>query len=101
MSKSRGQRKSQDTHSLGGEQTQEPKQPLAGYAIFQMSGRSNDPLVVSVTVNHEFSMEVDTGVALSFISKATYLFTWPEEVRPPLKPSSAKLHTYSGESLAV
>ena len=69
--------------------------------MFQLSG-GNDPLLVTVTVNDkELSMEVDTGAALSVISESTYRSTWPEDTRPPLKPSNAKLRTYSGETLEV
>ena len=46
-------------------------------------------------------MEIDTGASLSIISEATYLSTWPEGSRPPLRASSAKIRTYSGEALEV
>ena len=58
--------------------------------------------MVSVLANNkDLSMEVDTGAALSVISESTYLSTWVSSERPPLKPSSAILTTYSGESLEV
>lgn len=48
------------------------------------------------------SMEVNTGVALSVISKLTYRELWPKpELDPMLKLSTVKLTTYTGESIAV
>ena len=48
------------------------------------------------------SMEVDTRVALSVISKLTYRELWPKpELAPTLKPSTVKLTTYTGESITV
>ena len=59
--------------------------------------------MVTVSVHgKDLPMEVDTGAALSVISKATYLSTWPDETeRPPLKHSNVKLKTYSGEPLNI
>lgn len=48
------------------------------------------------------TMEIDTGASLSIMSKHTYQSTWPRESdTPPLQPSSAKLRTYTGESITV
>ena len=73
------------------------------YTLFQLSERRDEePIMVSVLANNkDLSMEVDTGAALSVISESTYLSTWVPSERPPLKPSSAILTTYSGESLEV
>ena len=46
-------------------------------------------------------MEVDTGAALSVISKTTYDQLWSKESAPPLKPTTAKLKTYTGEHMQV
>ena len=98
----RSQRKSQGTHHLAEpSEPPEPEQPPADYSMFQLSG-NNDPLLVTMTVNDkELTMEIDTGASLSVISEATYLSTWPEDVRPTLKPSDTRLRTYSGETLTV
>ena len=46
-------------------------------------------------------MEIDTGATLSVITLDTYSSLWSEDEAPPIAPSSAKLCTYSGESLKV
>ena len=52
--------------------------------------------------NVDVSMEVDTGAALSVISEQTYRELWPNpELAPTLQPSTVKLKTYTGESIAV
>ena len=58
--------------------------------------------MVTVTINNkELPMEVDTGAAFSVISENTYLSTWAADDRPPLRPSTVSLNTYSGEPLVV
>ena len=49
----------------------------------------------------KLEMEVDTGAALSVISKSTYDQLWSDESAPPLKPAAAKLKTYTGEQIRV
>ena len=73
------------------------------YTLFQLTEkRDGDPIFVTVQAkNKDLTMELDTGAALSVISESTYLSTWSTLERPPLKPSNAKLNTYSGESLEV
>ena len=46
-------------------------------------------------------MEVDTGAALSIISEATYQSLWATNLKPPLKTTDIKLHTYTKKSLQV
>ena len=77
--------------------------PPAEYPLFQVSGKSSPPMMITVSVHgKDLLMEVDTGAALSVISKSTYLSTWSDKTeRPPLKHSNIKLTTYSGESLGV
>ena len=44
-------------------------------------------------------MEVDTGATLSLMSETTYRKLW--KVPPKLKPTTARLSTYSGQRLVV
>ena len=46
-------------------------------------------------------MEVDTGASVSLMSDNTFRRLWPAATRPPLSPSDARLHTYSGELIKV
>ena len=46
-------------------------------------------------------MEVDTGATVSVMTNNTYLATWRGEQAPQIKPSSAKLCTYTGHALKV
>ena len=72
------------------------------YHVFQLAGSSNEPLWVVVNVNGaDLSMEVDTGAAVSLISRRTYHSVWPAHHRPQLQPSSAQLRTYSGQLIKV
>ena len=57
---------------------------------------------IELTVNGAIlSMEVDTGASVSLISENTYHSTWLAKKRLPLKPSDARLYTYSGELTQV
>ena len=49
----------------------------------------------------DLTMELDTGAAISIISHCTYCSTWPVSKRSTLRPSTARLCTYSGEILTV
>ena len=44
---------------------------------------------------------MDTGAALSVISKSMYDQLWSDESAPPLQPTAAKLKTYTGEQIRV
>ena len=94
---------SHETLHLSVDENQPAPLPPAEYPLFQVSGKSSPPMMVTVSVHgKDLHMEVDTGAALSVISKSTYLSTWPDKTeRPPLKHSNIKLTTYSGESLGV
>ena len=51
------------------------------------------PFIVEVTVNHsQLSMKVDTGPAVSIISKATYERLWIPSEAPPLQETQARSH---------
>ena len=73
------------------------------YQLFTLqAGSQNKPLVVTVKAkNCDLEMEVDIGASLSIISEATYQSLWAAEIRPPLKSTDIKLHTYTKESLQV
>ena len=92
-----------ETLHLSVDENQPAPLPPAEYPLFQVSGKSSPPMMVTVSLHgKDLHMEVDTGAALSVISKSTYLSTWPNKTeRPPLKHSNIKLTTYSGESLGV
>ena len=58
------------------------------------------PYIVKVTLNDApLDMELDTGAAVSLISKATYNRLW--ETAPQLVPTTTRLHTYSRQQLVV
>ena len=58
------------------------------------------PYSVKVTLDDALlEMELDTGAAVSIISKATYQQLW--EVTPKLMPTTTCLRTYSGQHLVV
>ena len=57
------------------------------------------PLMVTVTIQDILvPMEVDTGATVSLMSHSTFSRLLPEA---KLKPSAAKLHTYTGEEIRV
>ena len=47
------------------------------------------------------TLEVDTGATLSVISCHTYDTSWPSTEAPPLKPTKAKLCTYTDDQIPV
>ena len=62
----------------------------------------SQPLAVELQIqNVPVRMEVDTGASLSTMSHQTYSSTWSKECLPPLKPTEAKLCTYTGERIDV
>ncbi len=70
--------------------------------MFQVSADRVSPFCTSALVNGAtLHMEVDTGAALSLISKATYHRLWPTDVAPELQEVKINLRTYTGEELVV
>ena len=54
------------------------------YTLFSLAGKTN-PIIVTVNVNSQpIQMEVDTGAALSIISKTTFESTFPNQMLKPL-----------------
>ncbi len=71
--RNRGTQPPQTTHTL----VEEPDDDAPVYTIFKLSGQSVGPLVVTMQVDQaELMMEVDTGAAVSLISKETYQTLW-------------------------
>ncbi len=46
-------------------------------------------------------MEIDTGATLSIMSEHSYNSLWQSDVRPQLKPTTARLSTYTKENIQV
>ncbi len=66
------------------------------------SVESRKPYVVQVIVHGKpVCMEVDTGATLSVMTHNTYLATWGSAQAPLIKPSSAHLCTYTGQTLTA
>lgn len=60
------------------------------------------PLLVNAKINDaDTRMEVDTGTTISMISQDTYCSLWLSDCTLPLRPSTGKLKTYTGEVIAV
>lgn len=76
---------------------------LPEYPMNVIETQTSQPFSVEIQLNKKpVTMEIDTGASLSIMSKHTYQSAWPTESNaPPLQPSSAKLHTYTGESITV
>ena len=67
------------------------------YVFHQVRNRSADPANIQVQINNkQLTMEVDTGAALSIISKKTRKAVFPDE---KLRPSKLILITYTNEPL--
>lgn len=58
-------------------------------------------LVKAKVKKKELIMEVDTGVTMSIISSSTYHSLGPSNKMPPLKATTCKLKTYTGEQIKV
>ena len=60
------------------------------------------PMTMTVKANNcDLKMKADTGASLSIISEVTCQSLLAAELKPPLKPTDIKLHTYTKESLQV
>ena len=63
------------------------------------SSKAVHPITVDMKINGRvLNMEVDTGAAVSIISKATYQKLFSEV---PVKPASLHLRTYTGETISI
>ena len=88
------------THAV----TEQPDDSLEEYAltIDCVTTPHSNPLMVTVEMdNTPVKMEVDTGATLSIMSYSTYSSTWPRDSTPEVKPTRAKLRTYTGEAITV
>ena len=79
---------------------QNSSERLNEYSLYQIgSKQSSKPLQVEVVINGQpLSMELDTGAAVMLVSEETFQSKWSNVT---LQPSTAQLHTYSGEPLSV
>jgi hypothetical protein len=92
------------THSLDAERVGTPPEyddPMNNiHAVPSVESRK--PYVVQVIVHGKpVCMEVDTGATLSVMTHDTYLATWGSAEAPLIKPSSAHLCTYTGQTLTA
>ena len=73
--------------------------PTEEFRLFKVGERSSDPMMIEVRANGKpLKMEIDTGAALSIISKETRKKIFPDE---PLHDSSIILKIYTGERIRV
>ena len=111
---SQNQSRQQPAHHLAEEATEDSTASVGDtpttdgegdYPFFQVVAKGVyrvAPFTVSVVVNGTpLNMEVDTGAALSLISKATYDAAWSTESAPKLQPATVSLRTYTGEPLTL
>ena len=71
------------------------------YTLFSLGkDQKNDPILVAVFLNGQIiELQLDTGASVSIISETTYKSLWSQP--PKLSSSNVKLHTYTGEAIAV
>ena len=70
------------------------------YTLYRVNSGSSKPILVSVALNDvPVDMELDTGASVSLISEET--FQPLREKGATLKPSEAKLCTYTGQAIEV
>ncbi|XP_064400007.1 uncharacterized protein K02A2.6-like [Halichondria panicea] len=90
---------SRSTNQLTGSDDEE--EDTDEYRLFYSSAGRTQPITVPVTLNGlDTTMEIDTGAALSVMNEHTYRLLWPKR-KPPLKPTSIRLKTYTGEHIVV
>ena len=79
---------------------QDSSECLNEYSLYQIgSKQASKPLQVEVVISGQpLSMELDTGAAVMLVSEETFQSKWSNVT---LQPSTAQLHTYSGEPLSV
>ena len=70
------------------------------YALFHVSGKTNQITIVVEVDSRDLVMEVDTRASATLMSNDTYHSFWPEN-KPPLEPSTTRLKTYTRENLSA
>ena len=71
-------------------------------SLFYTATPRPKPIEVSFQLEGQtMTMEIDTGATLSIMSEHTYKKLWPDEPRPQIKPSTARLTTHTGEKIHV
>ena len=91
------------THYLSVEDTENGDDPdtTKEHSLYNIRS-SRALLMVTLMLNGSpISIELDTGVGISIVSKQTYNQLWRENKRQPMQPSSVRLNTYTGEKLPV
>ena len=94
----------QTTHQVQEDHTawKETDESSEEYDLFKVTDRSRLPLLVTVILEGATTkMELDTGATMSLISQATYSKLWDKGSAPLLRPTTAQLRMYTGESLNV
>ena len=72
------------------------------YSLYNIKELVTAPLKVSVMVcGTKIGMEIDTGATKSIMSRETFFRLWPSSNAPPLKPTTTRLRTYTGEVIKV
>ena len=72
------------------------------YSLHRLSSGSSRPITVQVTLNGKTTeMEVDTGASVSIISEETLQTLCNDGVSIALQQSSAKLCTYTGQTIEI
>ena len=93
---------SQSTHSVETADTTGNELEASAYALFNVTSSLSSPFIVTLQINGaDVQMEVDTGVSMTLISKATFDKIWNSQTAPPLQSTGSKLRTYTGENFEV
>jgi len=89
------------THNIQSGEAVDECESASIHRLFNLQGNGRiDPLMVLVGINgRNVEMEIDTGAAVSLISRAAFDNLWCEADKPTLRPMSQKLATYTGESI--
>ena len=92
----RSQQTSQHTNTVEENETQSEEV----YDLYTVTKSHKKPIYVTVTAHKKpLKMEIDTGAAVSIISKLTYDTLWSSNDAPPLERVAITLRTYTGEEV--
>ena len=92
----RSQRNNQHTNTIEENETQSEEV----YDLYMVTKNHKKLIYVTVTTHKKpLKMEIDTGAAVSIISKLTYDTLWSSNDAPPLERVAITLHTYTGEEV--
>ena len=91
----RSQRNSQHTNTVEENETQSEE----FYDLYTVTKNDKNPIYVTDSSQKTLKMEIDTGAAVSIISKLTYDTLWSSNDAPPLERVAITLRTYTGEEV--